>query len=106
MSFESFDQVRCFILIKTQEGEWLWLCYIPIDDEKPMDMEKFSPIIPPPKSLVSHPIRCLGFASGRGMQDGTWHTILRNLQDDLNHAAEASLLTTPMHLEGVYGILF
>ena len=44
-SVESFEQVRCYLLIKTEEGEWLWLCYLPIDVDAPMDLGDFWPII-------------------------------------------------------------
>ncbi|MGA1824648.1 MAG: hypothetical protein ACMUIP_08275 [bacterium] len=106
LSIERFGLVRCYLLIKTMEDEWLWLCYVPIDGDEPLDRGDFSPPIPPPSDMITGPVRCIEFPLGRGAQDSTWHTIIRDIQDDLDRAFEAELLTGPLHIKGTYGILF
>ncbi|MEW5803518.1 MAG: hypothetical protein AB1847_15605 [bacterium] len=109
ISFEGFTQMRCCLLIKTRENEWLWLSYLPIEATGVQSLGDFSPLIPPPADLTAglagSPVRCLGYPAGREIQDSTWHCVVRNLQKDLDQAVEEGFLSAPQHLEGVYGII-
>ncbi len=109
---ESFTQLRCCLLVKTRENEWLWLSYLPIEgndvqNKNVQDLGNFSSmILPPPAGLVDGPVRCLGYPAGREIQDSTWHCVVRDLQKDLDQAVEEGFLSAPSRLEGVYGIAF
>jgi len=105
ISFEVFTQMRCCLLVKTQENERLWLIYIPVEGRELQDPGDFSPAIPPPADLVNGPVRCIGYPVGREVQDSTWHCVDRDLQKDLDQAAKEGLLSAPQHLEGIYGII-
>jgi hypothetical protein len=113
ISFDSFTQLRCCLLVKTRENEWLWLSYLPIEgnevqNKNVQDLGNFSSTIlpPPPPDLVDGPVRCLGYPAGREIQDSTWHCVVRDLQKDLDQAVGEGFLSAPQHLEGVYGIAF
>lgn len=102
--------VRCYLLIKTIGDKWLWLCYTPvendIENDKVQELGDYLSIISPPQNTITKPVPCLGFSLGHGVQDSTWHLVIRNLQSDLDQAFEDDLLSSAQHLEGVYGIVF
>ena len=103
---EKFTLVQCYLLINTEEGEWIWLNYFPLEEKDPRNMGDFTPLISPPKGLIDGPVHCIGYPLGREIQDSTWHLVVRDLQADLNQAVEAGLLSHPAHLEAVHGVLF
>ncbi|MGA1869625.1 MAG: hypothetical protein ACMUJM_13895 [bacterium] len=106
LSIERFDQARCYLLIMTQEGEYLWLCYLPLEGTTPLDLGHFMPIIPPPQDLISGPIRCIGYPLGRSVADSTWHCVVRDIQKDLDLAGEENFVIAPQYLQSIHGILF
>jgi hypothetical protein len=105
-SLEKFKLVQCYLLINTEEGEWIWLNYFPLEGKDPVDLGSFDPLIPPPKSLIDGPVHCISYPLGREIQDSTWHLVVRDLQNDLNQAMTAGLLSKPAHLEAIDGIIF
>ena len=106
VGIEKYALVQCYLLISTEEGEWIWLNYFPLEGEGPRDIGNFTPPVSPPKDLIDGPVHCIGYPLGREIQDSTWHLVVRDLQNDLNQAVETGLLTKSAHLESVHGILF
>ncbi len=69
LALESFDFFQFSVLIKTKSDKALRITFIPVDSSSP--------------KLVQDEIIV---KIGRDYQDGTWHSVVRNIEDDLQKA--------------------